>query len=92
VTLAERNLDLKAKDSASEHSGTDSSTSATDFRQFSTQQSVSGDSLAVQLHNVKVRNILLDVVMKLVLPPSATSINQVSVNFLVTQMLNYSIV
>lgn len=35
-----------------------------------------GDNPTTQLHNVRVRNILLEVVLKLVLPPGSQSLNQ----------------
>ncbi|XP_076455501.1 WD repeat and FYVE domain-containing protein 3-like isoform X2 [Babylonia areolata] len=76
VTFAERSLDLQ-RETSSEQNSSENGSSNTEFRQFSMQQSFSGDSTTVtRLHNVQVRNILLEVVLKLVLPPGSQSINQ----------------
>ncbi|KAK7508020.1 hypothetical protein BaRGS_00000985, partial [Batillaria attramentaria] len=77
VTFAERSLDLQ-RDVPSDSAQADGNSGATESRQqLNTQQSCSGDSLAASVHYVKVRNILLEVVLKLVLPPGGTlTLNQ----------------
>ncbi|XP_070185825.1 WD repeat and FYVE domain-containing protein 3-like isoform X2 [Littorina saxatilis] len=78
VTFAERSLDLQKETSPEQNNSDNGATRHEGMfgRQFSAQQSLSGDNPTTQLHNVRVRNILLEVVLKLVLPPGSQSLNQ----------------